>query len=273
MSSNASSPIISAASSVASSPAGSRAGSPVHFRSTPPSPVARPSSSQVEVEPVAKWPAPLVRKFLASWVGYIAAKRSKKATKKAVVQLPSIRQDLSVVTKLLLDMTRSGFVLQNQGFKMLAGFQPTKPVAAKAKTAPKAAKPKTPKTPVDSYMCCATSWNNPNDSWEAHDLATQGKIPYDRKPCGKKGTIEFKDANGDTIWMCATHAKSSSGPCARCTKCKDVEDEVTHKVNYLQIGYFAANGEYVDGECESLKCEGTKKLAKHGMKSRMAEID
>ena len=260
---------------MATSPVGSRTGSPVRSGelSRWPSPSTTVRQTKEEEEPVEKWAAPFAKKFLTEWRGCTTNKKNNTSKKSNRVVLASIRRDVSIGTKVALAMMTRGFVFQNQGFKMLVGFQPTKKAKAKKEVGIKVPKPKTPKSPVDTHMCGATSWNNPNDTWEAHAMAEEGLIPYDRKPCGKKGTIEFKDDNGDTIWMCATHAKSAVGPCARCEKCKDVDEEVTHKVNYLQIGYFTSKGDYVDGECESLKCEGTKKLGKQGIRNRMAAID
>ncbi len=139
------------------------------------------------------------------------------------------------------------------------------------KTRPK--KESSPKTKPKIVLntCAACSWNDPKKSFEPVEQALLGNIPLDRKPCGKKGSIEVKDFNGHSIWICATHAKPTADTCSRCQKagieCKG------HGQAFLQTGYISANGDYYDGTCEALKREGLAKLAKLGHSSRTVQID
>ena len=129
----------------------------------------------------------------------------------------------------------------------------------------------TPKSPGPVHFCAACSWNDPKKGFDPHADALAGKIPLDRKPCSKKGSIEFKDLDGKPIWVCATHAKPLTNACSRCVK---AGIECSHHCHaYLQTGYFSADGKYIDGSCGALQREGLAKLAKLGFASRFTNID
>lgn len=121
------------------------------------------------------------------------------------------------------------------------------------------------------HMCAACSWNDPKKGFTPVEQALLGNIPLDRKPCGKKGSIEVKDFRDHSIWICATHAKPLSETCSRCQKAGIACSGHGH--TYLQTGYFCSNGDYCEGTCEALKREGLAKLAKLGHSSRTVPID
>ena len=162
--------------------------------------------------------------------------------------------------------TRWSLVKMVAGFQSLKGFPSPK---AKPKS-PKA--PKTPKTPIEVHPCQACSWHDPKGDFTPVDDAAQGKIPLDRKMCGKNGTVEVDDGKGGKIWVCAIHARPCSDTCSRCQKNKHIDFDGGHGKAYLQTGFFCGDC-YVEGTCEALIREGASKLAKLGYKSRMAQID
>ena len=147
---------------------------------------------------------------------------------------------------------------------------PTTPKPPKTPTVP--ATPKTPKTVAESHPCQACSWHDPKGDFEPHALATQGKIPMDRKPCGKIGTTKVSDGVGGEIWICTIHSRPCHDVCGRCTKNKHVDFAGGHGKAYLQTGFFCGEV-FVEGTCEALIREGASKLAKLGYGSRMAVVD
>lgn len=166
--------------------------------------------------------------------------------------------------------TKWSFVKMVAGFHSLKSYSPPAQARPKAPRAPRT--PKSPKTPVEIHPCQACSWHDPKGDFTPVDEATQGKIPLDRKMCGKNGTVQVDDGQGGKIWVCAVHARPCADTCSRCQKNKHIDFDGGHGKAYLQTGFFCGDC-YVEGTCEALIREGASKLAKLGYTSRMAQID
>ena len=128
-------------------------------------------------------------------------------------------------------------------------------------------KSSSPKVGEGVHSCAACSWNDPKCGFEPHSMASQGKIPLDRKPCGKNAYVEVDDGEGGRIWVCAVHSRPCHDVCSRCSKNKFISYDGGHGKAYLQTGFLVGDI-YHEGTCETLLREGSSKLAKLGYKSR-----
>ena len=116
-------------------------------------------------------------------------------------------------------------------------------------------------SPKVVHMCCAAVWNDPaKKDFQPHDCTTSGEVPLWCKPCNRSAAVEVSPG----IWVCGTHGKEEPSECNKCAKCGSVEGCYGHKHSYLVRGYWNED-KFVNGECEALTIEGTKKLAKRGM--------
>ena len=102
-------------------------------------------------------------------------------------------------------------------------------------------------------LCQACSWNNPVGNFVPARLASEGKIPLDRKPCSYPAKHKLLTPSGDTIWTCSIHNKPNSCHCVDC---------VNHRICYQKRGYISHTYGFVQGCCGALKREGERKLVK-----------
>ena len=116
-------------------------------------------------------------------------------------------------------------------------------------------------SPKGVHMCCAAVWNDPaKKDFHPHDCTTSGEVPLWCKPCNRSAAVEVSPG----IWVCGTHGKEERAESNKCAKCGSVDGCCGHKHSYLVRGYWHED-KFVNGECEALTIEGTKKLAKRGM--------
>ena len=141
---------------------------------------------------------------------------------------------------------------------------PAPATPAPAKKSPKKA-PASPKPAEEVHECQAVAWYDPAlATWEPHD---DPNLPLDRRRCGKKA-ISSLDIDGEVVWCCGTHAKTTPEACSTCAKNKHVDFEGSHKHALCKRGFITTTKEgklvYTEGKCEGLLREGASKLAKKG---------